>query len=863
MDRHLIMFGRNQERPIHAEAALHGLKGANLLRMAMAEIPLPAGAVLPTPIVDRFFRDPEETGVWLGRSVDQMITRLKLKPESLVALRTSPVQAQPGLKPTLLGLGVDDRVTAAQTERYGRDYALRKRADAIMLYGEIVSGIDAIDFEEAIEAAEDEHGPDAAHRLASVEAVYRRHAGTDFTVSRGQQIADCIAVMIRDWQAPKARTYRTLNGLPEVGGLAIVLQEQILFDAAADGLSGTASTRMADDGRKLVNGTYRSSGGRSRLPISDEQPDAVPNEARSLAQCAPDIYGALSGLADRLETTFSDAQTFEFVHDGSDLFAMSSETSRLAIKPVLSVMIDLVGRGVATQEQALLRIDPLALESLIHRTIDPSAARDVIGSGLAASPGAASGVIAFSAGEAAAIRESGRAPILVRIETSPEDVVGMAAAEGVVTARGGLTSHAAVVARGMGKPCITGLAALRIDTARQEAHIGKRVLRSGDVITIDGTLGEIMAGSVPTVMPEISDNFATLLSWADRFRRLGVRANADTVEEAETAKRFGAAGIGLCRTEHMFFRADRVNEMRDMILAANEEDRRAALARLGPMQRSDFEAMFAIMAGMPVTLRLLDPPLHEFLPSRESEFAETAARLGADVESIKARVEALRETNPMLGHRGCRLAISHPEILDMQSRAIFEAAMNAEDRTGRKISPEIMIPFVCAAEEVRIIRARIEAMAQVIEKERGRLPSFTVGTMIELPRAALGADRIAAECTFFSFGTNDLTQTTFGISRDDASPFMALYRERHVLQDDPFQKFDVIGAGEMMRLACDKGRRARRELTLGVCGEHGGEPDSIAFFDTLGIDYISCSPYRVPIARLAAAQAAIRRRSFV
>jgi pyruvate, orthophosphate dikinase len=469
--------------------------------------------------------------------------------------------------------------------------------------------------------------------------------------------------------------------------------------------------------------------------------------------------------------------------------------------------------------------------------------------------------LVFSAAEAAARRAKGDACILVRTETSPEDVVGMAASDGVVTARGGLTSHAAVVARGMGKPCVTGAAGLQIDSARRTLVANGRAFTSGQIVTIDGTSGEILAGAMPTVLPEISDDFATILGWADEHRDLGIRANADMPLDAITARNFGAEGIGLCRTEHMFFREDRVAVMREMILANSEVTRETALARLGPMQRDDFEKLFEIMAGMPVTLRLLDPPLHEFLPSRDHEFVDTARALGIEVESLRIRVDAMREVNPMLGHRGCRLAISHPEILDMQARAIFEAAMNAEDRSGRVIEPEIMIPFVSAAEEVRVVCARIEKMAKTLEHERGRKPRYSVGTMIELPRAALGADRIAKECTFFSFGTNDLTQTTYGISRDDSSPFLALYRERRVFQDDPFQKFDTVGAGELMRIATNKGRAARPDLEIGVCGEHGGEPGSIAFFDSLGLDYISCSPYRVPIARLAAAQAAIRRKA--
>ena len=860
MDRHLILFGGAFQKPIHADTALHGIKGANLLKMAMAGLDVPAGAIIPTHVIDRVLRDPDQAKTWLYSSIDRMLERLEIKPHSLVALRPSTVLPQPALKPTLLGFGQDDAVFKAQAELFGEDYALKKRIALITQYGELVRGIDPIDFEEAMEEAEDE-GAEQAALLAIAESVYQAKTGAIFDVNRGHQVADAILAVVADWNSPRAVKHREINNIDPHGGLALVMQDQVLFGAYEAGLIGHAHSRNSQTGVRMVNGSWNSGLSKARpQPIAKDQPNASADLSKTLEQSVPELFDRLSELAGKLEATFFDAQSFEFVSDGTTLFVMSSDASKTGIKSALRIACDLVENRVATPEQALMRINPLALEALIHRTIDPETARDVAANGMGASPGAASGVLTLTAEATEKAREDGFAPILVRIETSPEDVVGMAAAEGIVTARGGLTSHAAVVARGMGKPCVTGVASLRVDFDAQTATMGGRVFKAGDVITIDGTLGEVMIGEVPTILPEISEDFATVLGWADRFRRLGVRANADTEEEARTARMFGATGIGLCRTEHMFFRADRIDVMREMILAANDETRKASLDKLGPMQRTDFEAMFKIMEGLPVTVRLLDPPLHEFLPSREHEFELTAGRLGIDVESLKRRVEAMRETNPMLGHRGCRLAISHPDILDMQSRAIFEAAMNVEDETGRKITPEIMVPFVCAAEEVRIVRARIEQVAALIETERGRAPNYTVGTMIELPRAALRADKIALECGFFSFGTNDLTQTTFGISRDDASPFMALYREQRVLIDDPFQRFDEFGAGELMRLACEKGRRANAHIDLGVCGEHGGEPHSIAFFNALGIDYVSCSPYRVPIARLAAAQAALGQR---
>ena len=859
MDQDIILFGKGFPAPAMADAKVLGRKAADLAIMAKAGIKIPASAVLPVFLIDQFLKKPKEAKAWLEENIEGLLQRFGVKDLTLLAVRLSPVENVPGIGETIIGLGQTMAGFAVHSSKFGEDFAWRKRREMIVTYADFAKKIGQEVFEEELEELVGLAAPEKL-LCEAVERIYVAQTGGHFSATRGQQIVDAILAGIASWMSPRASAFRDINGLQLTGNLAIMLQRQVIYDADVSGCAGTAFSRSLETGARKIHG-YWHGVNPERLPVSSSQPEAEDKSAAILEKQKPGVFAALEQLAEQLETTFHDAQKFEFAAGGGVVFAMSTETAKTSIKAALRIACDLVEAGVAKPQDVLLRIDPLSLEQIIHRTIDPKATRDVIATGLAASPGAATGALVFSAAEAASRRAKGEACILVRTETSPEDVVGMAASDGVVTARGGLTSHAAVVARGMGKPCVTGAASLQIDSARRTFVANGRAFTSGQIVTIDGTLGEILAGEVPTVLPEISDDFATILGWADKLRDLGIRANADMPSDAKTARDFGAEGIGLCRTEHMFFREDRVAVMREMILADSEVTRQTALSRLGPMQREDFEELFKIMAGMPVTLRLLDPPLHEFLPSRDHEFVDTARALGIEVESLRIRVEAMREVNPMLGHRGCRLAISHPEILDMQARAIFEAAMNVEDQSGRVIEPEIMIPFVSAAEEVRVVRARIEKMAEVIERERGRKPYYSVGTMIELPRAALGADRIAKECTFFSFGTNDLTQTTYGISRDDSSPFLALYRERRVFQDDPFQKFDVLGAGELMRIATDKGRKERPDITIGVCGEHGGEPGSIAFFDSLGHDYISCSPYRVPIARLAAAQAAIRRKA--
>jgi pyruvate,orthophosphate dikinase len=571
----------------------------------------------------------------------------------------------------------------------------------------------------------------------------------------------------------------------------------------------------------------------------------------------PNAYAELSRIYDKLERHYRDMQDLEFTVEQGKLWMLQTRSGKRTAKAALRIAVELANEGLITKDEAVLRVDPLTLDQLLHPTIDPRAHRKVIATGLPASPGAASGEIVFSSDEAAELKAAGKRVILVRVETSPEDIHGMHAAEGILTTRGGMTSHAAVVARGMGKPCVSGAGSIRVDYAARTMTAGSQAFKEGDFITIDGSTGQVLAGKVDMIEPQLSGEFATLIGWADKVRKLGVRANADTPTDAKAAMRFGAEGIGLCRTEHMFFDEDRIQAVREMILAVDEKTRRAALAKLLPMQRADFVELFEIMHGRPVTIRLLDPPLHEFLPHGEAEIAEVAQAMGADPKKLANRARELAEFNPMLGFRGCRIAIAYPEVAEMQARAIFEAAVEAARRTGEPVVPEVMVPLIASKAELDLVKARIDAMAAAVAKEQSAELDYDVGTMIELPRAALLAGEIAESAEFFSFGTNDLTQTTFGISRDDAASFLGIYTARGILPADPFVSIDPQGVGELVKIGVERGRKVRRKLKVGICGEHGGDPASVAFCHEAKLDYVSCSPFRVPIARLAAAQAAL------
>ncbi len=596
---------------------------------------------------------------------------------------------------------------------------------------------------------------------------------------------------------------------------------------------------------------------RTPQEISEAARKEAGSEKPSMEAALPGAFKELIRIYRVLEQHYRDMQDLEFTVEQDKLWMLQTRSGKRTAKAALRIAVELANEGLISRKEAVTRVDPAALDQLLHPTIDPSAERKVIATGLPASPGAAAGEIVFSADDAETMKSQGKKVILVRIETSPEDIHGMHAAEGILTTRGGMTSHAAVVARGMGKPCVSGAGALRVDYGAGTLTAAGQVFRQGDLITVDGSTGQVLAGRVAMIEPALSGEFATLMGWADAVRKLGVRANADTPNDARVAVKFGAEGIGLCRTEHMFFDEDRIRAVREMILADDETQRRAALAKLLPMQRDDFAELFEIMGGLPVTIRLLDPPLHEFLPHTDKEIAEVAAAMGADPRKLADRARELHEFNPMLGFRGCRLAIAYPEIAEMQARAIFEAAVAAGKRTGKPVVPEVMVPLIATKAELDLVKGRIDAMAAAVARETGAKVAYQVGTMIELPRASLMAGEIAQAAEFFSFGTNDLTQTTFGISRDDAASFLGPYTARGILKADPFVSIDREGVGELMRIGVERGRKTRPKLKVGICGEHGGDPASVAFCHQLGLDYVSCSPFRVPIARLAAAQAAL------
>jgi pyruvate,orthophosphate dikinase len=663
----------------------------------------------------------------------------------------------------------------------------------------------------------------------------------------------------------RAITYRRLNNIPESWGTAVNVQAMVFGNMGETSATGVAFTRNPSTGDKELYGEFLVNaqgedvvaGIRTPQNITEAARIAAKSDKPSMETVMPEVFRQFVETTQQLESHYRDMQDLEFTVERGKLWMLQTRGGKRTTKAALRIAVEMANERLITREEALLRIEPGGLDQLLHPTIDPSAERNVLATGLPASPGAASGEIVFNSDEAETLKSSGHKIILVRVETSPEDIHGMHAAEGILTTRGGMTSHAAVVARGMGKPCVSGVGSIRVDYAKQTMSVAGKTFRKGTTITIDGSTGQVIEGSVAMLQPELSGEFATIMEWADEARRLGVRANADTPNDARVARKFGAEGIGLCRTEHMFFEGDRIVAVREMILADDEKGRRAALAKLLPIQRGDFADLFEIMSGLPVTIRLLDPPLHEFLPHTDEEIAEVAKAMGADADKLKRRAQELHEFNPMLGFRGCRIAIAFPEVAEMQARAIFEGAVAASKKTGKPVIAEVMVPLVFTRAEFDLIKARIDAMHAAVEKESGVNVPYQVGTMIELPRACLRAAEIAETAEFFSFGTNDLTQTALGISRDDAASFLGSYTSKGILASDPFITIDQDGVGELVEIGVERGRRTRPNIKLGICGEHGGDPASIAFCDRVGLDYVSCSPFRVPIARLAAAQAAL------
>jgi pyruvate,orthophosphate dikinase len=795
----------------------------------------------------------------------------------LVSVRSGARASMPGMMDTVLNLGLNDETVEGLATRSGdRRFAYDSYRRFISMYSDVVLGVDHAEFEDILGGFKDERGyaldtqvtAEEWHGLiARYEALVEEATGKPFPQDVGEQLRGAIGAVFKSWNGARAITYRKLNNIPEDWGTAVNVQAMVFGNMGETSATGVAFTRNPATGARELYGEFLVNAQGEDVVAGIRTPQNITEKARleagadapSLEALMPAVFTELARNFDLLERHYRDMQDMEFTIQDGKLWMLQTRTGKRTARAALRIAVDMAEEGLISREEAVTRIDPAGLDQLLHPTLDPKAKREVIASGLPASPGAASGEIVFDADEAERLKALNRRVILVRIETRPEDIHGMHAAEGILTTRGGMTSHAAVVARGMGKPCVSGAGALRIDYQAGTLAVMGVSLRKGDVITIDGSSGQVMKGEVATIKPELSGDFARLMSWADSFRRMGVRANAETPQDARTARDFGAEGIGLCRTEHMFFEAGRIQAVREMILADRIEARRAALAKLLPMQRDDFIELFEIMAGLPVTIRLLDPPLHEFLPHADHEIEEVAEQMHANPDMLRARVAELKEFNPMLGHRGVRLLISYPEIAEMQARAIFEAATEVARRTGKAPIPEVMVPLVASRNELDRVKERVDAVAGQVAKETGIAIPYSVGTMIELPRAALRAADIAEAADFFSFGTNDLTQTTFGISRDDAARFIGEYTAKGVFRMDPFISLDVEGVGELVKIGTERGRQARPGLKAGICGEHGGDPASIAFCESVNLDYVSCSPFRVPIARLAAAQASLSK----
>jgi pyruvate,orthophosphate dikinase len=865
---------------------LLGGKGAGLAEMANLGLPVPPGFTITTEVCSYFYQHGKQYPPELEAQVEAAfghVARVTGKifgdreNPLLVSVRSGGRASMPGMMDTVLNLGLNDETVEALAKKSGdRRFAYDSYRRFITMYSDVVLGVGHHHFEEILDDHKDRNGytldtdlsaDDWVKLVARYKARVQEEYEAPFPQDPHQQLWGAVGAVFSSWMNQRAITYRRLHNIPESWGTAVNVQAMVFGNMGETSATGVAFTRNPSTGEKKLYGEFLINAQGEDVVAGIRTPQEITKLAReeagspnpSMEEAMPPVFSELARICDSLERHYRDMQDLEFTVEQGKLWMLQTRSGKRTAKAALRIAVELASEGLISQQEAVSKVDPASLDQLLHPTIDPSAERKIITTGLAASPGAASGKIVFSSEDAEALKSEGQQVILVRVETSPEDIHGMHAAQGILTTRGGMTSHAAVVARGMGKPCVSGAGAIRVDYAAQTMSAGGQTFSKGDIITIDGSTGQVLAGRVPMIEPEMSGEFGTLMSWADAARRLKVRANADTPADARIAIKFGAEGIGLCRTEHMFFDEARIQAVREMILADDEKTRRAAISKLLPMQRSDFAELFEIMRGRPVTIRLLDPPLHEFLPHGAQEIAEVAAAMGADPKKLEGRARELAEFNPMLGFRGCRIAIAYPEIAEMQARAIFEAAVEAGKRTGEPVVPEVMVPLIATKAEFDIVKARIDAMAKAVAKETGTPVAYQVGTMIELPRAALLAGEIAKTAEFFSFGTNDLTQTTFGISRDDAASFLGIYTSRGILPIDPFISIDREGVGELVKIGVERGRKTRPDLKVGICGEHGGDPASVAFCHESGLDYVSCSPFRVPIARLAAAQAALNK----
>lgn len=880
-------FGGNapHDDPRQRDKTITGGKGANLAEMASIGLPVPPGFTITTEECVRYLQAGESFRDELKDEVARALAHIESAVGKrfgdagdplLVSVRSGARVSMPGMMDTVLNLGLNDETVqglaaASGDERFAWDSYRR----FIQMYSDVVLGLDHGLFEEALEITKEDNGfyndtelsaDDWKDIVAQFKRIVEEEQSAPFPQHVEEQMWGAIAAVFGSWDSDRAKVYRRLNDIPADWGTAVNVQAMVFGNMGETSATGVAFTRDPSTGERSYYGEYLINaqgedvvaGIRTPQYLTKASREAAGAKPLSMEEAMPDAYGELARVFDLLEAHYKDMQDIEFTVERGKLWMLQTRNGKRTAKAALKMAVDMVEEGLIDREEAVRRIDPMALDQLLHPTLDPDAKRDVLTSGLPASPGAAAGRIVLDADTAEQWANRGDKVILVRVETSPEDIHGMHAAQGILTARGGMTSHAAVVARGMGRPCVSGASGVSIDRKARTLHIGKQELKEGDEITLDGANGQVMLGIVPTIEPELVGDFATLMEWADGLRRMKVRTNAETPADCAMARQFGAEGIGLCRTEHMFFDASRISAVRQMILADDERGRRRALDMLLPEQRADFTAIFEAMAPLPCTIRLLDPPLHEFLPTQDDEFEELADATGLGVDHLKRRAGELHEFNPMLGHRGCRLGITYPEIYEMQARAIFEAACDVAVSSGEAPVPEVMIPLVATKRELQLMRALVVKVAEEVFAEKGSRVEYLVGTMIELPRAALMAGEIAEEGSFFSFGTNDLTQTTLGVSRDDSARFLAPYVDKGIFPRDPFVSLDIDGVGQLVEMAAERGRATRPDIKLGICGEHGGDPASIAFCEKVGLDYVSASPYRVPIARLAAAQAALK-----
>ncbi len=886
MTKWVYKFGDGKAEGHASDKNLLGGKGANLAEMSSIGIPVPPGFTVTTEVCTYFYENGKTFPADLAEQVkdgvahcEAIVGRKFADPENplLFSVRSGARVSMPGMMDTVLNLGLNDETVKGLAKASGNErFAYDSYRRFIQMYSNVVLNMDHHAFEHALEGMKNAKGykSDVELTVDDLKALIEEYkkigaaAGKPVPQDPQEQLWGGIGAVFKSWMVDRAIYYRKLNNIPESWGTAVNVQTMVFGNSGDNSATGVCFSRDPSTGRNVFYGEYLKNAQGEDVVAGIRTPQQMSKEGKKergsdlpcLEEEMPELYKQLVEIRETLEKHYRDMQDMEFTIQDGKLYMLQTRNGKRTGAAALKIAVDMVNEGLIDKKTALTRVEPAQLDSLLHPTLDPKAKKEakVITSALPASPGAAVGQVVFSADEAEKWAEEGKKVVLVRIETSPEDIHGMHVSQGILTARGGMTSHAAVVARGMGTPAVCGAGDVKIDYAAKQFKVGDVVVKEGDVITLDGSTGEVILGAVATKEPELVGDFGLLMGWADEIRVLKVRTNADTPHDAEVARKFGAEGIGLCRTEHMFFDPNRIGHMREMILASNEEDRRKALAKLLPYQREDFKGLFVAMDGLHVTIRLLDPPLHEFLPQKESEQREIAKELGIDLEAVKNRVNQLHEANPMLGHRGCRLGVTYPEIYEMQAQAIFEAAVEASKELGKQVEPEIMIPLVGTKKELDLMKAAVDKMADEVMAKAGKKFNYTVGTMIELPRAALTADKIAETAEFFSFGTNDLTQTTLGMSRDDAGSFLPEYVKKGIYARDPFATIDEEGVGEMVRIAVEKGRKTRPNIKLGICGEHGGDPTTIDFCHRVGLTYVSCSPYRVPIARLAAAQAAVK-----